>query len=149
MTLETKVWNPHPNPKWVTLNLLQSHLAIISCGFVCKDRPNAFKGQQVTDKKHCAVCNKIQRGIQLTCSQITLDNSFLFWRTDQMNRACNGCLVIGHSSWNIEQQLFRPRVNKLFSTVTNPSLPNSCFHISFLLQPAHWSSLSCLVFGTH
>lgn len=33
-----------------------------------------------------------------TCSQMTLESSFLFWRMAQMKSACNGCRVIGDTS---------------------------------------------------
>lgn len=70
------------------------------------------------------MCVEEQRGTQLTCSQMTLDNSFLFWRTDQINRACNGCLVIGHSFWKKEQWLLRP---KLLEQVLSLSFSILCF----------------------
>ena len=34
-----------------------------------------------------------------TCSQMTLESSFLFWRMAQMKSACRGCRVIGDTSW--------------------------------------------------
>lgn len=37
----------------------------------------------------------------LTCSQMTLESSFLFWRMAQMKRACRGCRVIGDTSWGV------------------------------------------------
>lgn len=89
-----------------------------------------------------------ERVVYPTCSQMTLDNSFLFWRTDQMKRACKGCLVIEDSSWQEVKALsvqwpWLYFLNQVYIRLLNLVNLAPCFVLSALLPSNVKAALSC------